>query len=954
MHELWASLTMKKWILVISSVIVCSSLLLLWISQKAASDPNLWWTRILLWLGVIVPAVVGLISEMNDILQLMDRFRSEREKKDTFEEELDGYLQWMQRKYSRLNLRGIEERHQKIHRLTLDNVYVSLSAALDVDTRTVNPMGQEGPRPAKLIDMRELLVGNKCLAIVGSPGSGKTTFLHLVASTLAEDLHKRETKRSQELLGLQTPLPLPILITLSEYNHYRRQQQNSATGSTPTLRSFISTHFMKDELNLPSGFFDRMLENRRPCILMLDGLDEVANEDERILVREAVEDLADSSKVDRVVMTSRTHAYYGQSRLADFRTAFVQPMVPEQVNRLVQRWTHSVYEDKAQQEREQKDLELAIWRLESIRRKSNQPPLIDSPLMVTIVAIVHYNEHHLPEQRAELYEKCIDVLLAEKTDRPQEVRIELTQMGGSPNEKRQLLAYLAYRMMLSGKETGREVSEHELKAWLRPQIAKLYSQKASEQHVIAFTSAIRERGSIVAERSGVYSFIHLTFQEYLAAYHLAENLRNASDIIDELKENDRAADTWWRETVLLLIGYLGQRNSDLALRVVRELAEGDTTPAAQLRITALAADAFVELEKDHSNTRDAIRDRLQKLLSSPVFVIPSPIRVQGGVALSRLGDERAGVGLYWMNTGDPKVQGQQVPDIRFCYVPAGTFQMGAGRDAHDNSCCNTPYWISRYPITYNQYTCFVNAGGYDNGSYWEEASRNRFWQDGLVEGYYDTAGRNKPIQFPDPFLTANHPVVGISWYEAQAFTRWLMAVLHLPSDWLIQLPSEAEWEKAARGGVQIPEVPCVADWQLLTANPQPEVALVENPYPFRSYVWGAEEITEDHVNCGKTIGHTSAVGIYPRNESPYGVQELLGNVWEWTRSIEGFTYPYCPDEREDPKRVVNRNGMRLCGGSWWVEASKCTCSGRYGNYPYRGDYGLGFRIVLSLPRSDTL
>lgn len=927
---------MKKWIFIISGIIFILSALLILISKIIANNPQTWLSNLLLWVGIVLPSIIAFFAGFNDILQIIDRIISKEDIKKNNKDALRIYLNWLEKKYSRLNLRGIEERHQKIHLLSLDNIYISLAVSIDQDNEYGS--GQ------KIIDMRELLGSSNRLAIVGGPGSGKTTFLHVITSTIARDLLSQNSRRTDQLLGINKNLPVPILISLSEYNRYRRQRDN-LPGSSSTLRSFITSHLSRDELDLPESFFELLLDTPNKCILLLDGLDEVANEDERIIVREAVENLSDCSTIEKIIITSRAHAYYGQSRLIDFEQATVQPMKEEQVDLLIEKWTKAVYENVVEQRAEQDDLQSAIWHLETPRRRSKQLPLIDTPLMVTIVAIVHYNQHHLPEQRVELYEKCVDVLLSEKTDRPHEVRMELSQLGGVVDEKRQFLAYLAYYMMLEGEENGRSLSESQLRPLLRQKITELYREDSIEERLNAFIAAIRERGSLLFENNGAYSFIHLTFQEFLSAYYLAESMRSVDDILSSLTKNNRVADSWWRETILLLISYLGRKNSSTALQIIRQLTVQGSNTKNRLQIAVLAAEAFLELEQDHIYTKSKVCQRLQTLLTDKKSIVIGNIRNQAGSALARLGDFLPGTG----NIIESKSK-FMYPDIELCFIPSGSFEMGVDESAHLNESLDKPYWISRYPITNKQFECFVDANGYRQEEFWYIAQKNQFWKDGLAKGYNDTEGRDKPVTFPPPFLVQNNPVVGISWYEAVAFTIWLETIFpKLCNKWHVKLPSEAEWEKAARGGLMLPNQQIVKKIGQMLDAPDQNYLLSPNPVPKRTFAWGNAELNDNLANYGNTIGSTSSVGIFPKNESPYGVREMIGNVWEWTRSKEGYQYPYVPDERETISRVTNRTAIRLRGGSWWTDASRCTCSSRYGNFPYRGDYGIGFRIVL-LPK----
>jgi formylglycine-generating enzyme required for sulfatase activity len=160
----------------------------------------------------------------------------------------------------------------------------------------------------------------------------------------------------------------------------------------------------------------------------------------------------------------------------------------------------------------------------------------------------------------------------------------------------------------------------------------------------------------------------------------------------------------------------------------------------------------------------------------------------------------------------------------------------------------------------------------------------------------------------------NRPVVGVSWYEAMAFASWLAAQLDIP----IQLPTEAEWEKAARGN------------------------------DGRIYPWG-DEWDPERANTRETdIGQTSTVGIFPAGASPYGCLDMSGNVWEWTLSLWGqqdarpdFGYPYDPsDGREDP----NTKGTRIIrGGSWASSRFKARTAFRGTADPKVRNRLIGFR-----------
>jgi formylglycine-generating enzyme required for sulfatase activity len=247
-----------------------------------------------------------------------------------------------------------------------------------------------------------------------------------------------------------------------------------------------------------------------------------------------------------------------------------------------------------------------------------------------------------------------------------------------------------------------------------------------------------------------------------------------------------------------------------------------------------------------------------------------------------------------------------------------------------------PYFIGRYPITHAQYDAFVQAGGYRERRYWPEAEKAGVWQPEGVRGWLDQEPRRAPYDFGRPFNLPNHPVVGLTWFEMLALSRWLSDAWQeaglLPQKWRVQLPSEAEWEKAARGGLQLPAQPVViavrevAGW--LEEGLSGDVDLVENPRPQQRYPWGDEPDSHRANDKDSEIGSTSCVGAFPRGTSPYGCEEMSGNVWEWTRSHYG-KYPYQPEDgREQIEKVGPFTSMTLRGGSWANDENRLRCSFR--------------------------
>lgn len=253
-------------------------------------------------------------------------------------------------------------------------------------------------------------------------------------------------------------------------------------------------------------------------------------------------------------------------------------------------------------------------------------------------------------------------------------------------------------------------------------------------------------------------------------------------------------------------------------------------------------------------------DKVQKELTGIISDTPTTAqeRILAGNALNRLGDPRLGVGL----------RNDNVPEIDWCVIVAGEFVMGCEESDHREESdkespqhCNyvSTFEIARYPITNLQYQMFINDGGYTDK--WRDCWSQLGWEWRTQENLVcrDPYGGD--------FDLSNRPLVGASWYEATAFCNWLTVELGRT----IRLPTEMEWEKAARG--------------------------VDG----RIWPWGDEPPTGEHCNFRSEIGTTSPVGVYIKGASPYGVLDMAGNTWEWTGSLYR-PYPYVvSDGQRNPR-----------------------------------------------------
>lgn len=269
-----------------------------------------------------------------------------------------------------------------------------------------------------------------------------------------------------------------------------------------------------------------------------------------------------------------------------------------------------------------------------------------------------------------------------------------------------------------------------------------------------------------------------------------------------------------------------------------------------------------------------------------------------------------------------------IPEMKMISIPAGPFLMGnsgVGNDATlasdedsnegpQHSVTLSAYSIGKYEVTRGQYSKFVKAGGYSKKAYWSSAGWKWKISNNRAKPAYwaakQTWGNGKSF-----IQTDNHPVVGVTYYEAEAFCNWAGG----------HLPSEAQWEKAAR-------------WTGTHAN----------IYPWGDD-WDAEKCNNlyDHNPAGGADQpfQTAPVGSYPSGASHYGCQGMAGNVWEWCRDWHYYAY-YSKSPKRDPQGPAS-GGYRVQRGVSWGDADgscRCACRG-FGSRPDSYDRISGFRLV---------
>ncbi|NEP81606.1 MAG: signal transduction protein [Okeania sp. SIO3B3] len=320
---------------------------------------------------------------------------------------------------------------------------------------------------------------------------------------------------------------------------------------------------------LPTGFFEHWLDDGRALIL-LDGLDEVAEEGKRYDVVRRIENFLGQFDRNRAIITSRPAGYRRDFfRTEEFPHYQMQSFDDEKISAFINNWYDSRFRDKAEAERRKESLRKALDDNDRIKL------LARNPLLLTIVALIHRYQAVLPKERYRLYDKAVETLLI-SWDANKELSSDgwLKYLG--LDDLRRLMELLAFWVHTQGNvgndEGGTLIDRDELIEQLSREIKQLKQVQLyqAKEEAERFVDLIRERTGLLNEQGqDFYGFVHKTFQEYLCAEEINYQLENELDfgiILNAIREH--LHDAHWREVLLLLIAQQKPKNVAKAIRAV--------------------------------------------------------------------------------------------------------------------------------------------------------------------------------------------------------------------------------------------------------------------------------------------------------------------------------------------------------------------------------------------------
>ncbi len=706
------------------------------------------------------------------------------------------------------------------------------------------------------INIEELLGRVECLLLRGAAGMGKTTLVKHLAYTIARG---------------SGPGPLndhlPVIVFLKDLWPLYENEIKSP-GNEVSFESLLEAYLKRTHCPLTLRIIKNYISQNR-ALFLLDGLDDIP-ERLRASLMEMIASFRFAHQKNRFLLTGRPHGITGKAldRFGKYLQD-IEPLDQSRVETFIIKWFRAV----SGQARGLADL-TAGDMIADIRAHEHISVFTQNPLLLTAVCILYQVGKRLPEQRADLYRRIVDNLLFR--------RFQDSRDPEKVNRVGQFLMRLAFTMQ---KNNIRSVDEGEAREILKQISPPKESEKAADynRHIHALFEEIEPNCGLLSRlSSGEVEFSHLTFQEFLAARYLIDMEIDCRQFLD---------DAWWEETVLLYTGLMNlermKRSNELVMEIMNPW-QGDI--GSQHGLWLLGARALRDFQSSR-RADSAVNLARQRLLSLIGSTVDRQIRFKAGNILGYLGDLRLEEDNMVLIEGGEFIRGSK---------------KGEGRDSErpQRKIYLDPFLIGKYPVTNQEYKAFVDDGGYQRREFWTPEGWHWPEKENISEPLY---WHNRKWNGP------NFPVVGISWYEAVAFCKWLSQ----KTGEYYRLPTETEWEKAARGT------------------------------DGREYPWGNKF---DEKKCNSLelgLGLTSPVGIFPEGKSPYECLDMAGNVWEWCFDwIDDEYYEKSPEKNpQGPSTGVDRV---LRGGSWLALPDLCRCAYRLGLPPAYRDDSAGVRLARSL------
>ncbi len=795
----------------------------------------------------------GFLDELiNQIDQIRQRARTSS---GTVDETV--YREWLREETDTIDIRGIGNRNAP-GRFPLFELYVPLYV------REISSTAGRG-KTEERISLEKVLIGQKHAIVVGGPGSGKTTFLRYLARKAVDDPTR----------------PLPLFMRASNLYEYLTQQ--NLKQNECSYRELVNYWFKRNESQgwgFRAGWFQNQLQQGR-FQLLLDGLDELPDETARQQVTKIIDSSVEKWPKCKWIVTSRPTVYQSFTPL-NFSIIVIDELEDSDIQKFVHAWVNILYhgmlmfsEPNTAYPATRYEQEL----LQAIKENIDVKLLARNPVMLTAIAVMHWNNMKLPEGKAELYKTIIDWLIRARRDYPQK-----------PNEKVALDCYQRLALAMFNHAEGVQTSVG--RAWAAEQIADLLpNPDQRDKNKIALEFLEYEEvntGIVVGREGGNVAFWHVSFQEYLAAYEIAT------------KTDDEATGWWsflkgnlfnpqWIEVLrfvpTIFFVSLGRGRVDLFVKRILATRKGQSLTETA-RVVGLLGSVLLDLSVYHYAVDRveeylSARDQVMHIFSQEKLAIDFQTRYDVAVALGHWGDprlSRAEQNWIWIPRGIATI-GAQAHDLEsFNFDEFALPGEGPVFETYSAS-----FEIGRFPVTVQEYRQFVTDHGYEVADFWS------------VEGWEWCTRNNitKPNHWEDQLEYPNKPVTYVGWFEARAYCHWLTS---RDRNMIYRLPTGNEWEYMARRKKNV----------------------------YQRYVFGditPAEVNEE-MNCDRSGSERlTPVGLFPLDSTIDNVMDVNGNIWEWVQDIGEQQYTSGIHQASLVQKVDSNLRYRR-GGGWHDTAAQ--------------------------------
>jgi predicted NACHT family NTPase len=408
--------------------------------------------------------------------------------------------------------------------------------------------------------LEEVLGKHRRIIILGDPGAGKSTMIQYLALQAA---YQSTGKPSTLKYSLEE---FPLHIRLNKFADIEQWDKEK------DLLAAISAEVENNSLlKIPTEYLENQLKQGK-CLILLDAFDELASDRARRLLAEKVRNFVAAFPDNQCLVTSRITGYSHQLADAGFEQPFkIKNLSQEHISTFVGGWYDNLAAIQARGEG-LNQVDTASLRAEYKKKATNLEEIVlknpgiqelaVNPMLLSLIALVHYVKYKLPEQRHRLYQECVDILI-EQWDSIKDVKFSLLDRL-EIREKKRILQRLAFH--LHDRKVRSLPKNILVREVLQLACQNICGEKIRENEVEKFLTLIQERTGLLVEKGfneqgePELSFSHLTFQEYLASLEFLDKYEDEEKVWQEIRSRMQIDPAWWQETAVLCLSHMKKRD----------------------------------------------------------------------------------------------------------------------------------------------------------------------------------------------------------------------------------------------------------------------------------------------------------------------------------------------------------------------------------------------------------